>query len=52
MHVSDDRVTGVRELLSLPEYVTPLCVIMVGHPAESPEPKDKYNAEKIHYNKW
>ena len=52
VHVSDDRVTGVRELLSLPEYVTPLCVIMVGHPAESPEPKDKYNAEKIHYNKW
>lgn len=52
VHVSDDRVTGVRELLSLPEYVTPLCVIMVGHPAENPEPKDKYNAEKIHYNKW
>lgn len=39
--------------LGLPENVLPLCVIPIGYP-ENPgaEPKQKFNPENIHYNKW
>lgn len=45
-----DRVTGIQEILGLPEYIVPLCIVPVGHPAEDPEPKDKYKPENIHHN--
>lgn len=47
-----DRVAGVQEILHLPDYILPLCIIPVGHPAESPAPKDKWNPERVHYNRW
>jgi len=47
-----ERGGAVIEVLGLPEGVKPLAVVPVGHPAEHPEPKDKWRPEKIHYNKW
>lgn len=44
------REIGLQEVLGLPEHIVPLCVVPVGHPAENPEPKDKYKPENIHYN--
>ncbi len=48
----DKRAPIVTEELGLPSYITPLCVIPVGHPAENPEPKDKWKAENVHYDRW
>ena len=47
-----DRVEGIQAILGLPEYIVPLCIVPVGHPAEDPEPKDKFKTENIHYNRW
>ncbi len=47
-----ERTEIVREALGLPSYVHPLCVIPVGHPAENPEPKNKWDPGKIHFNRW
>lgn len=47
-----ETVKGVSNVLGLPENVIPLDVITMGYPAESPEPKDKFNAENIHFQKW
>jgi len=47
-----DRVNGLIETLGIPGDVLPLCVIPVGVPAENPEPKDKWNPENIHWDKW
>ena len=47
-----DRVKGIQEILGLPEYIVPLCIVPIGHPAEDPEPKDKFKTENIHYNRW
>ena len=47
-----ERVAPVSTVLGLPDYVVPLNVIPVGYPAESPEPKDKWKPENIHYNAW
>lgn len=40
-----DRVDKLRGLIDLPETQIPLCVIAIGHPAENPTPKDKWNQE-------
>lgn len=47
-----ERSAAVKDALGIPGTVMPLCVIPIGHPAESPEPKDKWKPEKIHYNKY
>jgi len=52
LHPDMKRAEMVQKMLSLPEYIIPLCVVPVGVPAEHPEVKDKYKPENIHYNVW
>lgn len=46
----EERVAAVSEVLHLPETIVPLCVIVMGYPAESPQPKDKWKPENVSYN--
>ena len=48
----DVRSAAVCEALGITGTVKPLCVVPVGHPAGEEQPKDKWNPEKIHYNRW
>ena len=48
----DDRVAEVSKTLKLPETIVPLCVIVIGHPAEQPAPKDKWKPENVSYNEF
>lgn len=48
----DDRADVVREALGIPEEINPLCVIVLGYPAENPQPKDKWKPEKVHWNRY
>lgn len=32
------------------ETIVPLCVIVMGYPNESPQPKDKWKPENVSYN--
>ena len=48
----EERVAPVAAALGLPEDVKILCVIPVGVPAETPAPKDKWNPDNIHWEKW
>lgn len=49
----EERVGGLRKLLSIPDHVIPFSLIPVGFPAESkPLRPDRYNAIKIHHNHW
>ena len=45
-------VERIRTYLGLPADITPLAIVPVGIPAENPEPKQKWDPERIHYNKW
>ena len=38
--------------MKLPEYIIPLCTVVIGYPAESTSPKDKWNPENISYNEF
>ena len=42
----------VTRVLGLPEGIIPLNIITMGHPAQSPAPKDKWNPDNVHYQKW
>lgn len=52
VYPSQERVSGVRQMLSLPGHIMPLNLITMGYPAGEQTPKDKWNPEVIHYQKW
>jgi nitroreductase len=47
-----ERVDGLRRLLAIPDDVTPLAVVPVGHPAERKPPADRYTPERVHRERW
>lgn len=38
--------------LDLPENIIPFSLIPIGHPVGEHQPRDKYDANKVHWNKW
>jgi nitroreductase len=47
-----DRENHTRKILKLPSQVIPFSVVPVGHPTGIDQPKDKFKAEKIHWETW
>ncbi|MDD5066386.1 MAG: nitroreductase family protein [bacterium] len=47
-----DRVEAVKKILKIPGNRVPLNLIPVGNPTGQDKPKNKYNPEQIHWNKW
>jgi nitroreductase len=52
VHPLPERVEGVRRLLGLPEPIVPFALLPVGWPAERKEPSDRYDAARVHYERW
>lgn len=48
----DERMGHARRVLDLPDHIMPLCIIPIGYPTGVEQPKDKFNAENIHWGKW
>lgn len=47
-----DRMATVKHELALPAEVVPYCVVPVGHHDGTTQPKEKWNANNIHYECW
>lgn len=47
-----DRMEPVKKALGLPTTVVPYSVVPIGYPAGDEQPKDKWDASRIHYNNW
>jgi nitroreductase len=44
------NVKQVKEILHLPAHITPLNIVLIGHPkGKLPEPHDKFDEKKIHF---
>lgn len=48
----EKRMNIVKEAVNLPDHIGALCVIPIGYPRGKEKPKDKYDAAKIHIEKW
>ena len=48
----EDKMKHVRTVLGIPTRIIPLNVILVGVPAGEDKPKDKYQKNIIHWEKW
>lgn len=42
----------VARVLGLPSWVIPLNIVTMGYPASESQPKDKWNPENVHYQRW
>ncbi len=52
VHPIEERVSGFRKLLGIPEHITPFSMISIGYPAEQKPPADRYDSSRIHHNRW
>ncbi|MCW4049230.1 MAG: nitroreductase family protein [Candidatus Bathyarchaeota archaeon] len=52
VHPHENLMSEVKKLFNVPENVTPLGIISLGYPAEEKPPRENYNEERVHRNKW
>ncbi len=52
VHPNPAREAAFRRLLSLPEEVVPMALVVVGVPAELAPPSARFNAARVHRNRW
>lgn len=50
--VFPDNVDRVKTLLGLPEYIIPFAFIPIGYPSMNPDAQERYDAGRVHFNKW
>lgn len=48
----EEMVKPLTELFILPKNIVPVTTIAIGYPEGENLPKNKFNKEKIHYDKW
>jgi len=46
------RINGFKKMLNLPENIVPFAFIPIGHPAEKSFKAERFEKQRIHYNKW
>jgi nitroreductase len=47
-----ERINGMRRLLGIPERILPLTLISIGYPAERISGVNRYQASRVHTNRW
>ena len=52
VHPREDRVNHIKAFFNLPDHIIPIACISVGYPAEQKAPRTRFDAKKVHYEKW
>ena len=52
VHPREQRMSDLRQLLSLPPSVIPVACIAIGHPAEAKEPRTRFKQKYVHPETW
>ena len=45
-------IAAIKEYFKLPENVKPFSIVVLGYPADEPKQPERYNPERIHWEKW
>ncbi len=52
IYPDEARIKGITELLNLPNNIKPVSLIPIGYPDETKPPSNRFDKNKIHYNKY
>lgn len=52
LYSRENLVDAMSEVLDLPDYIIPVGMVVVGIKAEEKKSIDRYNEEKVHYDRW
>ncbi|MFA6033896.1 MAG: nitroreductase family protein [Myxococcota bacterium] len=52
VHPKQDRIKGLKELFKLPEHIMPHSLVVLGWPAETPKPVNRFNDRLVHLGGW
>ncbi|HBF88674.1 MAG TPA: nitroreductase family protein [Bacteroidales bacterium] len=48
----EDRENGLKKYLNLPEDIVPFSLVALGYADENPHTTNRYDSNKIHFNRW
>ncbi len=48
----EERISAIKLLFDLPQHIHPLSIIALGYADEQKNKPQRYNKERIHFNKW
>ena len=48
----DERIEAVHPILALPDHITPLNLVSIGHPAEEKPSRTQYDETRVHWERW
>jgi nitroreductase len=49
VYPTESKITAVKKLCNIPEYVTPLALVYFGYPAEEKAPRTRYNEKRVYW---
>jgi nitroreductase len=52
IHPLGEREDRFRAQFELPEHVIPFALVVIGHPAQASEAKNRYKKDRVHYETW
>ena len=52
VHPREQRMNSLKQILSLPASVIPVACIAIGCPAETKEPRTRFNRDYVHFESW
>lgn len=52
LYPHENRIFGVRDVIELPENIVPFAIIPLGYPGEKKSPENRFDPDRIHFEKW
>lgn len=52
IHPRQNRIDAAHKLFHLPDHIKPFAIVSLGYPAEKKPFPERFNKERIHYEKW
>jgi nitroreductase len=52
VHPLQERVDWLRRLLDIPAEVVPFALVAIGHPTRGKPPSNRYDADRVHFDRW
>lgn len=48
----EPRIKGIKEIIEFPDKLVPFAIFPLGYPDENLPSENRYDASKVHHNKW